>query len=59
MIDVALTGLYYVCLFNSAAQVLSVRLGHGYLSEGLCAHQDDLNSPQECCCSECYRQRYS
>lgn len=37
MIDVALTGLYDVCLFNSAAQVLFVRSGHGNPSDGLCA----------------------
>lgn len=37
MIDVALTGLYDVCLFNSAAQVLFMRSGHGNPSDGLCA----------------------
>lgn len=38
MIDVALTGLYDVCLFNSAAQVLFfVRSGHGNPSDSLCA----------------------
>lgn len=59
MIDVALTEQYFVCLFNSAAQVLFVRSGHGYLLEGLSAHQDDLNFPQEYGCSVCYQQRYS
>lgn len=37
MIDVAVTRLYDVCLFNSAAQVLFVRSGQGNPSEGLCA----------------------
>ena len=60
MIDVALTGRYYICLFNSAAPVLSVGSGHGNPSEELCAHQGDLNFPQVYgCCSECYQQRYS
>lgn len=45
MIDVALTGLYDVCLFNSAAQVVFVSSGHGHPSGGLCAFNsdDDLN----------------
>lgn len=36
MIDVALTGQYDVCLFNSAAQVLVVRSGHSNPSDSLC-----------------------
>lgn len=37
MIDVALTGLYDVCLFNSAAQVLFVRSGRDNPLDALCA----------------------
>lgn len=37
MIDVALTELYDICLFNCAAQVFFVRSGHGNPSDGLCA----------------------
>lgn len=37
MIDVALSGLFDECLFNSAAQVLSVRSGQGNLSDSFCA----------------------
>lgn len=42
MIDVALTGLYDVCLFNSAALGLFVRSGQDNLSDGLCAFMSVL-----------------
>lgn len=58
MIDVALTGLYDVCLFNSAAQVLFVSSGHGHPSEGLCAFKSGwFEFPQEYGCSEHYQQK--
>lgn len=57
MIDVAVTGQYDVCLFNSAAQVFLVRSGHGNPLEWLCVSGllDDLNS-QGYACLERYQQ---